>query len=1122
MKLIACRKASLSCIPKRCQLHAKTFLVTKLTAFLLLVACVQIQATGLAQNITLSEQNAPLKKVLKEIRKQCGYSFFYEDEILQKSRPVSVSIRNQPLELVLAMIFEQQPLSFEIHGRVVAIKEKREKRAAEMDQPLAPLPIRVSGVVKDEDGLPLEGASVNIKNGTGTAVSGADGKFEIEVPDESAVLVFSFVGYTRKEVPVGNSRNLTVVLSRSVLQMEQLVVIGYGSQRKRDLTGTITSVKGEELARMPNTNPVASLQGKVAGLTVVNSGRAGSSPTVRIRGVNSTNNTDPLYVVDGVFQTNIDYLNPADIENIEVLRDPSSIAIFGLQGGNGVIIVTTKRAAKGQTNVSFQSSVGVQKVNNKIEVTDAEGFKKLYSAQLANLNAAPFDYTNYTANTNWQNLIFRSAVINTNSLTVTNSGEKSTTLFTLGYNNQEGVLKYDRYQKFIARLNEEIRISNNIKVGGDITGFHWIQDAPDVSALNYALWAAPIVPIKAAEGLYYRMPSFQRAQIANPVARIDQSTGHAVNKGYRVVGSIFGEVKFLHNFTFRSSFYTDLGFNNNRSYTPLPYSYINLGEGATKTDTTFDQFAKTSVSQAQAEYRKYQQDHTLTFQKNFDQHRITAVVGFTSLFQANTTLSGTRRDTTLNVPDDPRYWYLNIVNANNPINNSGAGGEEAYMSVFGRVNYSFANKYLVNLSFRRDGSSKFAPANRWGNFGSVGLGWVVSEEKFFEKIKGVDFLKLRGAWGTVGSALGLGTNLYLPALNSSNTAVFGDNVYTSVVPAYVPDPNLHWEVVRGLDIGLDARFLNNRLSTELTFYDRTTKDILTTLTLPGTAGNYSYRTNLGTITNKGIEVSLGWNDRVGQDFTYSLSANVSYNDNKVVSIGDNFDFEILGNGGVNKTVTGSSIGYFYGYKQTGIYQTVAQLDKTPAFSNSLPGDIAYADVNGDKVIDSKDRTYLGTPFPPYNFGFNFSLGYKGFDFLFEGQGVAGNKIYTERRTQNFAVLNYERNRLNAWTSAGSTNVEPILDNTRANNFLFSTYFLEPGDYFRIRTVQLGYNFPKRLLGKTGIRNLRIYVSGQNIATFTKATGYTPEVSLSNPIASGSDNGTYPVPAVYSVGLHLNF
>lgn len=987
---------------------------------------------------------------------------------------------------------------------------------------LAQQTITVKGKVTDKStGDDLIAVSIQLKGSKTGAASSLNGNYTINGPS-NGTLIFTYLGYQRTEIAINNRTTIDVQLASSDNQLEQVVVVGYGTQKKRDLTGSISSVKGEDLAKMPATNFMSSLQGKVAGLTVLNSGRAGSSPTVRIRGVNSTNNSDPLYVVDGVFQTNIDYLNPADIQNIEVLRDPSSIAIFGLQGGNGVIIVTTKRAAKGETRITFQSSVGLQTVQNQIDVADGAGFQKLYAAQLANLNAAPFDFKNYTGNTNWQDLAFRDAAINSNSLSISNNGEKSTTYINLGYNNQDGVLRNDNYKKFIGRFNQEIRINKNLKIGGDFTGFHFKQVVPGVD-LNNVLWAAPIVPVQQDADLYYSMPSFQRAQVGNPIANLNRNDGNSVNNGYRAIASLFGEVKVLKQFTWRSSAYTDLGFNNNRAYTPLAYTFVNLGEGNIPTTTTRDISVKTGVSQAQSESRKFQQDHTLSFDSTFSQkHRISAVAGFTSLYNGNSNISGNRRDTTLNIPRDPAYWYLGISQQSNPGNYGGGGGEEAYMSFLGRVNYSFNGKYLVNATFRRDGSSKFSPENRWGNFGSIGLGWVVSDENFFKSIKGLDFLKLRGAWGTVGSGLGLPANLYLPALTTAGVGVFGDNVYPSVTPAYVPDPNLHWEVVRGIDLGLDLRALNNRLTTEITLYDRTTKDILTTLTLPGSAGNYAYRTNLGNITNKGVEVSMGWNDRIGKDFTYSLSPNFSYNKNIVESIGDNINFQLLGNGGVNRTETGQSIGYFYGYRQAGIYQATADLDRMPAMGSSLPGDIAYEDINGDGIISDLDRTNLGTPFPLWNYGLNLSMGYKGFDAIVEGQGVAGNHIYTQRRTPTFAILNYESNRLNAWSGPGTSNIEPVLDNTRANNYLFSTHYLEPGDYFRLRTVQLGYTVGSKALNKAMLKQLRFYVSGQNIKTFSKTTGYTPEASLGNPIASGADNGTYPVPAVYTFGLNATF
>jgi TonB-linked SusC/RagA family outer membrane protein len=913
-------------------------------------------------------------------------------------------------------------------------------------------------------------------------------------------------------------------MEKDVSTLSDIVVIGYGTQKKRDLTGSIAVVKGEDIAKQPSTNPVASLQGKVAGLTVVNSGQAGSSPTVRIRGVNSTNNADPLYVVDGILQTNIDYLNSADIESVEVLKDPSSIAIYGLQGGNGVIIITTKKAKRGQTRINFQSSVNLQKVNNLIKVTDAEGFKKLYSAQLANLNAAPFDFSNYTANTNWQEQVLRTALQSNNSLSVSNSTDKSTTYLNIGYSNQQGVLKYDKYQKYVARLNEEIHINKNIRVGGDITGFHFKQNPPaGVGNLtNKATWAAPVVPIKAGPGLYYAMPSFQRAQVDNPVALIDQNDGTAFNEGYRVTGNIFAEIKFLKNFTWKSSVYTDLSFNQSRSYGALPYHYIDLGEGGSPTDTSYAINPHTSVNQSSTLYKTFQQDHTLTFDKDFGDHHVTALAGFSTLYHYMESINGNRTDTSFNIPNDPMFWYLDVAQQSNPGTYGGGAGEDASMSYLARINYSFKGKYLVNATFRRDGTSKFSPKHQFGNFGSVGLGWVLTDEKFLQPVSWLNFLKLKASWGTVGNGLNIGNYLSYPVLLNSNVGIFGNNVYPSVVPKYIPDPNLHWEKVEGKDVGFEARLLDNRLNLDVDFYDRKTHDILTTIVLPGASGNVNYFTNLGTIDNKGLEVSAGWHDKIGKDFSYTINGNFSVNKNDVESIGNNINFQLLGNGGVNVTETGKSIGYFFGYVQTGIYQTTAQLDKEPHMASSAPGDVAYKDVNNDGKIDQNDRTYLGTPFPKYNFGGNISLDYKNFDLGIELQGVAGNKIYVQRRTATFAILNYETNRLDAWTAAGTTNIEPILDNTRSNNYLFSTYWLEPGDYLRIRTVQLGYTFNPKILQTKGVQSFRLFISGQNLATFTKATGYSPEVPISDPIAAGADNGVYPVPAIYSFGVNLTF
>lgn len=1100
----------------------KTILLAmKLTCILLTVALLRVSATGNAQTVTFSGKEVPLLKVFETIKTQTGYVFFYDASLLEQSKPVSISVKNKPLETLLQQVFSGQPLSYSIVNQTITILPKALPAVVAALQPaiyLAPVLSIIKGTITDENGVPLSGATVLVKGTGNGAKSDASGNFSIEA-DPNAVLIISYIGYESTEVAVGNRTMLAVKLKQAVAEIEQVVVVGYGTQKKRDLTGSVSSVKGEDVAKQPGTNPIASLQGKVAGLTVANSGRAGASPVVRIRGINSTNSASPVYVVDGILHDNIDFLNPADIESIDILRDPSSIAIYGLRGANGVIAVTSKKAIRGQTRISFQSSVGLQKVNDKIEVVDAAGFKKLYTAQLANLNAAPFDYTNYTANTNWQDEILRDAIITSSNLSVSNSSEKSTTYLNIGYTGQDGVLRNDNYKRYLVRLNEEIRFNDRIKVGGDISGYHWNSNPPSGSITN-ALWAAPIVPIQVNENTYYSMPSFQRAQVGNPVAALNRGDGTTLDKGFRVIGSLFAEIKLARNFTWKSVVYADLAFNNGRSFGRLPFSFVNLAEGATTTTTTFDNTIRTSVSQNQSESKRYQQDHTLTFSKKFNAHSITALAGYTTIYSNSSYVNGTRRDTAVNINNSPEFWYIGVSNSNNPGNFDGGGGESAISGAFSRVSYSYLGKYLLNATIRRDGSSKFAPENRWGTFGSVGAAWVVSDEDFFTNIKAINFLKLRGAWGLTGNANGFADNLFKPGVSNASTAIFGDNIYSSVQAAYISDPNLHWETVKGIDAGFDIRTMSNRLNAEVTFYNRTTTDILTAVSLPNETR--SYFTNLGEIANKGIEVAAGWTDKIGKDLTYRVAANFSYNKNEVKSIGNNFNFSIIGNAGANLTTTGQSIGYFYGYTQTGIYQTTADLTKQASFANSLPGDISYADINGDGIISPADRGYIGSPFPPYSFGGSISLGYKGFDLELEGQGMTGHKIYTQRRTLTFAVLNYESNRLNAYTTPGSSNIEPILDNTRGNNFLMSTYYLEPGDYFRIRNLQLGYTFQRSLLSKAGIKQARVYLSGQNLKTWSQVTGYSPEPLIGSIIGGGADNGAYPVPAIYSFGVNLTF
>lgn len=1114
------KKNETTAVSAKVLMYLKIARIMKLTIAFMLFAVLNVSAKGWSQDrITLKINGLEIKKVLFTIEKKSNYRFLFNEEVLKGKSKVSLDVTDATLSEVLDKLLSNTGVGYKIMAsNLIVLKESIADAAIEVQE------VKVSGSVISATGEPLAGVSVTIKGTVTGTTTDAAGNFSITVPD-NAVLVFSYVGFNSIEERVAGRTSINIVLQTATNSLEEIVVVGYGTQKKKDLTGSITSVKGDEVAKMPGTNPIGSLQGKVAGLTIANSGRAGASPTVRIRGVNSTNSAAPVYVVDGILVDDIDFLNPADIESIDVLRDPSSIAIYGLRGANGVIAITSKKADRGKTRVTLTSSVGIQKVNNTIKLTDAEGFKKLYDQQidyiqLTSPSTMDFDYSGYKGNTDWQDEILRSALITSHNIGVSNSGEKSTTYFNVGYTNQDGVVGNDNFERFIVRLNQEIKINRNIKVGGTFTGYHSINTPQGVNITN-ALWAAPIVPVQFDENTYYSMPSFQRAQVGNPIATLRRNANTDIDKEYRIIGSVFGEVKFLKNFTWKSTVYGDFRFNNFRGYNAPPFAQRDIGENGILDMTVQTVNFSASVNQSQDEAKRFQQDHTLAFDKNLGKgHNLSAIIGFTTIHNSSSFINGNRRDTSVTIPNDPNFWYINIASNANPGGYNGGGGNNASAGAFLRGSYSYMSKYLFNATIRRDGSSKFSPANRWSTAGSVGAGWVVSQEDFFNNIKGIDYLKIRGAYGSTVNSNGIPDNLYQPGLANASTAVFGNNVYTSLQSAYIVDSNIHWETVKGLDIGFEAKALKNRLNFEFTYYNRTTSDILSATDIP----NDSRRAfkNLGEIANKGIEISLGWNDKVGRDFTYNITGNFSYNKNIVNSIGDNIDFSLVGNGGVNLTKVGQSIGYFYGYRQTGIYQSTADLAKMPALTNSLPGDVAYFDTNGDGVITPADREYLGTPFPVYNFGGNITLGYKGLDMQVELQGVAGNKIYTQRRTLNFAILNYEANRLNAWTAPGTSNIEPILDNRRGNNYLFSSYYLEPGDYLRIRTLQLGYTFSNTLLKKVGMSMARVYVSGQNIANFSQVTGYSPEAQIGSILGGGADNGAYPVPAIYTLGLNITF
>ena len=812
----------------------------------------------------------------------------------------------------------------------------------------------VTGTVTDSFNEPLIGASILVKGTSTGAVTDMDGKYSISVTPND-VLVFSYVGYEKQEIKVGQQTVINVTLKDDSQMLAETVIIGYGSAKKRDLTGSITNIKGSEIANKPATNPLSSLQGKIAGVQIVNSGQAGADPEIRIRGTNSINGYKPLYVVDGLFNDNINFLNPEDIESMEVLKDPSSLAIFGVRGANGVIIVTTKRAKEGQTLVNINTSFGWKSVVDKIKMVNAPQFKELYNEQMANQGNALFDFSNWNANTDWQDEIFQTGFITNNNVSITGASEKHSFYLGVGYSHEQGNIKHEKYSKVTINASNDYKITKDIKVGFQFNGARMLP-ADSKTVLN-AIRTTPVAPVYNEEyGLYTSLPEFQKAQMNNPMVDVNlrANTTRAVN--YRASGSIYGEVDFLKHFTFKAMFSMDYATNDSRTYKPIIKVYDATVAGNVATLGN----GKTEVSQNKQNETKVQSDYLLTYQNSFADgtHNLTATAGFTTYYNSLSGLDASRgQGIGLVIPNNPDKWFVSIGDLATATNGS-TQWERTTVSMLARIIYNYKGKYLFNGSFRRDGSSAFAyTGNQWQNFYSIGAGWLMTEEEFMKDITWLDMLKLKGSWGTLGNQNMDKAYPAEPLLENAFAAVFGKPaiIYPGYQLAYLPNPRLRWEKVEAWETGFETNMFRNRFHFEGVYYKKNTKDLLATV--PGLSGTVPGIGNLGEIENKGVELMASWRDQIG-DWGYSVSANLTTISNKVKSLVQDGYSIIAGDKSQSYTMAGYPIGYFYGYKVAGVYQNQAEIDASPVntLATVTPGDLKFADVNGDGKITPDDRT----------------------------------------------------------------------------------------------------------------------------------------------------------------------
>lgn len=983
--------------------------------------------------------------------------------------------------------------------------------------------VTVTGKVlaADQDG-PIPGATVVIMGTTRGTSTNLDGEYSISA-SPSDILIFSFIGYEKTEIAVGDQTIIDVVLNVETTNIDEIVVIGYGTVKKSDLTGAVSSVKAADLTKITSISPEQSLQGKVAGVQVTSlSGAPGAIPVIRVRGVGTFNDSSPIFVVDGTILNDISFLNSSDIASMEVLKDASATAIYGSRGANGVIIISTKSGTigAGKPVFDFVSEYGIQKLTKKIDLLSGREF-----AIISN-EISPGSYNNVDAvpNTDWQDLVFHTAPMQNHQLSVSGGNENSKYYVGIGLFKQEGIIDKSSYERFTLKLNNSYLLTKKITFGNNLTiAPYKQQNAPNVTYSVYR--AQPVLEPYYADGSYAVVYN-----VGNPLADLDYSNDF--NSGIRGVGNLYTDIELLKNLKFRSSFGVDAAYHKPLSFTPVYTIYNPDGTPSQQQNVLND------LHKERNETLNWLWENTVSYFREIGKSNIDLVAGYTMQESSSEFLKLTANNI---IRDDPDFWYIkpayildeaNLVNTINKIENDVYDDQNYSMiSYLFRANYTYDGKYILTSTFRRDGSSKFKKENQYGNFPSFAAGWNVGRESFMDNIELISNLKLRASWGMIGNEKVNYTSRY--ALVQSNlSAIFGQNPGENSSASYGKsgNENLSWETTTQTDVGLEIGFLNNRLTGEFDYYNRVTDDILIDLSTPGYLGNGQGQLityNAAKVLNYGFEFNINWREKRG-DLNYSIGFLGSTIHNEVLEVGGSSGIDsvliggALGNGiPVTQSRIGLPIGAFFGYKTDGIFQSVDELAAYPHSSSAGIGDLRFVDVYDDDKINGQDRTYIGSPIPKFIFGFNFSADYKGIDFSVDIQGQTGNKIFNGKEVVRPDPYNFEKHVFDRWTGPGSSTTEPR-PSWGGYNYIPSDRFIQDGSFIRLRNVILGYTLPASVSEKLYIARLRVYIKGSNLLTLTKYTGYTPEIGSSDELSNGIDDGKYPVTTVYSFGVNLTF
>ncbi|MDP4225990.1 MAG: SusC/RagA family TonB-linked outer membrane protein [Bacteroidota bacterium] len=1110
----------------------------KLTLLLTFICLINVNAAIYSQDkvFSFNLKDKTIRDVISMIETKSDFRFFYNDNFKDLDRKVNIKVKNNHIENILDEILSNSDVTYKVlESNFIVITPKT---AVQRNI--------VSGIVTDKTtGEPLPGVNIVVKGTTRGAVTDLKGQYSIEVQKSDVSLIFSYLGYLSEECAIAGKSTIDVKMSQETKNLEEVVVVGYGVQKKSVVTGSIAVINSQDLINKKYTRLDEALQGLTSGVTVAqSSGAPGAAPTIRVRGTTSINNSDPLYVVDGiVINSGIEYLNPNDIASIEVLKDAASASIYGSRSSNGVILITTKKGKTGsQMQVNYNMQAGFQGPIKKVDLTNATQYAQLRNEAITNDGGTAI-FQNPQAlgsGTNWQDEIFSNhAGYQNHSLSISGGTDKASYYASFGYIDQKGIIApsiaYNK--KLTFTINTSYKISPYISIGENLS-YTYGKSQTDLNTnsefggpLSSALNLDPITPVYTDTvtgktypqytvkngDQYYAISKYVGQEMTNPQAYIQTKKGN-YNWSHNLVGNVYIEITPFKDLVFRSSINAKKAFWGSESFNPLYY---------------LTAYSNNMVSTSQ--YRESDQnliwnfDNTLSYNKSLGQHNFSIMIGSSA---QKTTAEGVNTKYIGEPALDYHHASFNYSLA--AVNKIGGGYEDqdyAMYSYFGRLTYNYNEKYLVNGILRRDGSSKFGSNNKFGIFPSASIGWVITREDFFPKETFVDNLKLRASYGIVGNEMSLGDFAYESLIISGSNYVLGNNNFTIGNAADRPaNPDLKWEETHSTDLGFDATIFRS-FTISFDAYKKTTKGMLQTVQVPSYAGfTNSPFGNVGNMENKGLELDLGYQRSWG-DLLMNVKGNISYLMNKVTYLGEGKQFLDGGatlqstNYPLTRTAVGHAIGSFYGFKTLGVFHSQSEInnyrygDGTLIQPNAKPGDFKWQDTDGKGGITSDDRTWIGDPTPNWTYGLTLNLFWKNWDMMIFGQGVWGNDIFQGYRRLDIPSANYPIAALNAWTTKNSSSNYPRLTDSDPNhNFNNpSDFYLQNGAYFRIKNIQIGYTLPKAWTNYIKLQSVRLFISSSNLFTITKYNGYDPEVGGSS---YGIDRGIYPQSRTFLFGLNV--